>query len=66
MTIVRVWILAAMGLFALPCVRPTCCDRDNPCSGTATCLLTLDERVCSQGMCATPQEVSDYLREIAP
>jgi len=24
-TIVRVWILAAMGLFALPCVRPTCC-----------------------------------------
>lgn len=62
----RVWILAAMVLFALPCARPACCDRDTPCSGAATCLLTVDERVCLQGMCATPQEVTDYLREIAP
>ena len=66
MRILRVWILATVGLFALPCAHPTCCDSETPCTGTARCLLTVDERVCSQGMCATPQEVSDYLREIAP
>lgn len=62
----RAVFLAALCLFALPCARPTCCDSDNPCSGTATCLLTVDESVCAKGMCATPKEVEDYLREIAP
>lgn len=63
---VRIGLLAAAALFALPCARPTCCDRDSPCSGKATCLLTVDERVCSKGMCATEEEVADYLRENAP
>lgn len=61
-----VWMLAAAALFSLPCARPTCCDRDTPCSGSATCLLTVDERVCSIGMCATKEEVADYLKENAP
>jgi len=62
----RAGCLVAIGLFVLPCTRPTCCDSDNPCGGSATCLLTVDESVCAKGMCATPKEVKDYLREIAP
>ncbi len=62
----RIGCFVTLGLFALPCVSPTCCDSENQCSGTASCLPTVNRNVCAKGMCATPEEVKAWLKEIEP